>query len=148
MQDIPFEVFAACRARDLPTLCLAVEGLRTHLRPVRITVATARQNFRAFQKALGRSVELADEDELIPDMTLDSIRSMPIPSFPRGAGWYFQQLLKYSWCFKNPEIGHYLVWDADTVLLRPLDFFDDQGRVLMTKSSEYHPPYFATFEQL
>lgn len=147
-QDLPFEVFTACRSRDLVTLRYAVERLRIHLQPVNIVIATAHENFSLFEKALGGAVQLVDEDKLIPGMTLAGIRKLPIQYFPRAAGWYFQQLLKYAWCFQNTNIGHYLVWDADTILLQPLDFFDEQGRMLMTKSKEYHAPYFKTFEKL
>jgi hypothetical protein len=148
MEDIPFEVFTACRSRDLVTLRYAVERLRRHLAPESIIVATAHENFSAFEKVLGATVKLVDEDQLIPGMTLTGIRSLPIQYFPRAAGWYFQQLLKYAWCFQNGAVGHYLVWDADTILLKPLDFFDGEGRMLMTKSREYHAPYFETFERL
>jgi len=148
MQDIPFEVFTACRSRDLVTLCYVVEHLRTHLKPKNIVIATAHKNFVSFEKVLGAPVSLVDEDKLIPSMTLASIRQLPIQFFPRAAGWYFQQLLKYAWCYQNAGIGHYLVWDADTIPLKPLNFFDEQGRTLMTKASEYHAPYFATFERL
>jgi hypothetical protein len=147
-RDIPFEIFTACRSRDLVTLRYAVERLQTHLEPENIVVATAHENFSRFERVLGTAVKLVDEDKLIPGMTLASVRQLPIQSFPRAAGWYFQQLLKYAWCFRNTPIGHYLIWDADTILLKPLDFFDEQGRILMTKSSEYHAPYFETFEKL
>jgi hypothetical protein len=147
-RDIPFEVFTACRRRDLVTLRYAVERLRTHLEPKDIVVATARKNFGPFERALGSAVKLVDEDELIPGMTLAGIRHLSIQYFPRAAGWYFQQLLKYAWCFQNASIAHYLVWDADTILLKPLSFFDEQGRLLMTKSKEYHAAYFETFEKL
>src|ERR1700678_3704037 len=130
MEAIPFEVFTACRGRDLITLQYAVEHLRKHLAPEKIVVATAHDNFRAFEKALGADVELVDEDKLIPGMTLAGIRRLPIQYFPRAAGWYFQQLLKYAWCFQNAAAGHYLVWDADTIPLKPLDFFDGEGRML------------------
>ena len=148
IEAIPFEVFAACKGNDLVTLRYAIERLRLHLKPQSINIATAHKNFGSFEKVLGSSVNLVDEDKLIPDMTLDALRQLPVPFFPRAAGWYFQQLLKYAWCFQNPKVGHYLIWDADTILLKPLDFFDEQGRVLMTKATEYHAPYFAVFEKL
>ncbi len=148
MEHPPFEVFIPCRKRDLVTLRHAVDGLRRHLGPLNIVVATARKDFRAFEQAFGATVTLVDENELIPQMTLAQIQALPLPHFPRAAGWYFQQLLKYAWSFQNTGNGYFLIWDADTILLRPLSFFDAEGRVIMTQATEYHAPYFATFEKL
>jgi hypothetical protein len=146
--DPPFEIFTACRKRDLVTLGHAVNGFRKHLKFENIVVATGHENFGSFERVLGTAVTLIDEDSLIPGMTLDQVRKLKIPFFPQAAGWYFQQLLKYAWSFQNSQVRHFLIWDADTVLLRPLSFFDEENRVLMTKATEYHALYFETFERL
>jgi hypothetical protein len=91
---------------------------------------------------------LLDENELIPDMRLDDLRKHPLPFFPAGAGWYFQQFLKWAFASVCSPYEGYLVWDADTILLRPLSFQDTQGKTLLTPSTEYHEPYFQTFEAL
>jgi hypothetical protein len=41
-----------------------------------------------------------------------------------------------------------LIWDADTVPLRPMRFFDESGRMLLTKATEHHTPYFETYRRL
>jgi len=126
----------------------AVEGLRKHLGPLTIVVATARKDFPSFEQAFGATVTLVDEDELIPQMTLAQIKALPLPHFPKAAGWYFQQLLKYAWSLQETGNRSFLIWDADTILLRPLSFSDAEGRVIMTQATEYHAPYFETFERL
>lgn len=42
---------------------------------------------------------------------------------------------------------YYLVWDADSIPLRRLEFFKD-SKVLFEKSAEFHKPYFDTLEAL
>lgn len=64
-------------------------------------------------------------------------------------GWYYQQLLK----LYAPEVVEnlttkYLVVDADTVFLRPVEFFDEVGRTLFAPASEFHMPYFEHMARL
>jgi len=79
---------------------------------------------------------------------LAELQKINRPHFPRAAGWYFQQLLKLQFAFLHPDDDYYLIWDADTVPLRPLQFFDHDGRMLLTKAAEYHLPYFETYQRL
>lgn len=63
-------------------------------------------------------------------------------------GWYLQQFIKLyavSACEPNELV---LIWDADTVPIRPLNFIDAQGKLVYYKSDEYHPPYFETIARL
>jgi Family of unknown function (DUF6492) len=141
------EIVTACLPRDLHILRLGIAQLRRFLSIDSVHVIAPSWNFEKFRHVLGSDVELIDEDELIPTMTLAKLRELPSPCFPQGAGWYFQQLLKlvFAYCGRQE---HYLIWDADTILLQPVEFFDSQGRALYTKSEEYHPPYFETYRRL
>jgi hypothetical protein len=114
----------------------------------KLHVLAARQNFPAFARALGPDVALLDEDTFVPGLTLAQMRTLAEPGFPQGAGWYFQQFLKFGFAFQETGDDHYLIWDADTVPLRPLEFFDDEGRMLFTTATEHHRPYFETYQNL
>jgi hypothetical protein len=62
------------------------------------------------------------------------------------SGWLFQQLLKYGVAqFISTE--HYLVIDADTILIKP-QRFDVNGRPLLLHSDEFNEPYFRVLERL
>lgn len=144
----PLEVVTAALPRHLGILRRTVRGLREFAPVKTIHVITAGKNFRRFRAALGGDVELLDEDTLIPDMTLAALRAFNGPSFPQAAGWYFQQYLKLAFAFRPSTDSHFLIWDADTIPLRPLRFFDDDGRMMFVKSAEYHEPYFANYRHL
>jgi Family of unknown function (DUF6492) len=144
----PLDIVCACRAKDLPVLKLTAENLRRFVPFKSLRVYTLGSNFREFAAALGPDVVMMDEDKAIDGMTLEHLRRFPETGFPQGAGWYFQQFLKLSFAFTETENDYYLVWDADTIPLRPLQFFDDQGRMLFTKSTEHHLPYFETYKNL
>lgn len=144
----PLDIVTACRAADVNVLKVTLAGLIRHVPFRQLHVFTAARNFPALRQALGNDVALIDEDQAIPGMTLDKLRQLSLPGFPKGAGWYFQQLLKYCFCFSTVEDDHFLIWDADTVPLRDLRFFDDSGRMLLAVSDEDHSPYFETYRQL
>jgi hypothetical protein len=144
----PLDVVTACHIKNLPILQLAAQNLPQFVPFKKLHVITARANFLAFAKALGPDVALIDEDTFIPGLTLAQLRTLAEPGFPKGAGWYFQQFLKFGFAFKETGDDHYLIWDADTVPLRPMEFFDGQGRMLFTKAGEHHRPYFETYRKL
>ena len=68
------------------------------------------------------------------------------------AGWYYQQLLKlYAHHVIHDLMDNYLIWDSDTVLLKPTAFFhNDYGeiRALFAISPEYNPPYMEHMKRL
>ncbi len=144
----PIDIVTACRAVDLPILRLAAPSLRRFVSTGVIHVFTARSNFPKFRRALGGEVALHDEDTAIPGMTLAQLKTLALPGFPGGAGWYFQQLLKYSFSQGPGQGDHYLIWDADTIPLRPMTFFENDGRMRFTIAEEEHPPYFESYRRL
>lgn len=142
------DVVSTCIRRDLRVYRSTCESLRRHLPDARIHVITKAPDFAAFRKRCGSDLVLIDEREVLDDLSLDDLRQFPMPSFPQGAGWYFQQFLKFGFHRLSDAGDHFLVWDADTVLLRPLEFVDDLGRSIFVKGAEHHQPYFETFEAL
>lgn len=63
-------------------------------------------------------------------------------------GWYFQQFLKMSYA-KICEEEAYLVWDADTIPLVPISFYDQgNNKYIFTLKSEYNKPYFETMKKI
>jgi hypothetical protein len=142
------DIVTACRAVDLRILRMTFAALKQHVPLHRLHVITAQANFPKFRRALGKEVVLVNEDTFIPGMTLEALRKLPLAGFPQGAGWYFQQLLKFRFCFCEPGEDHYLIWDADTIPLRPLEFFNEKEAMLFTIAEEEHPPYFETYRKL
>jgi len=142
------QVVSACIARDLPVYRVTFQSLRRFLPDAEIHVITRKQDFPRFREACGSELHLWDEATLLPGMTLGQLRELPLPFFPKGAGWYFQQFLKYAFVDVSNQDDYYLIWDADTVLLRPLEFFDEDGKPIYTSAVEHHLPYFETFKNL
>ena len=148
LAERPLTVITACRVNDLPILEITARQLRKTVPFQALQVVAPDRDCRQICKQLGSDVRVIPENEFIPGMTIEAIRNLPIFGFPGAAGWYFQQLIKLQFAFCEPEDDYYLIWDADTVPLRPMRFFDAEGRALLTRATEYHAPYFETYRTL
>lgn len=142
------QVVTTCRAYDLAMLELALPRLRQHLPFKNLTVIAPNQDCKIIRRRLGAAVEVIPEDGFLPGMNLRELRALPRFDFPKNAGWYFQQFLKLQFAHIAPEDDFYLIWDADTIPLQPISFFDADGKMLLTRAEEFHAPYFETYRRL
>lgn len=62
-------------------------------------------------------------------------------------GWYYQQFLKMAYSVIC-EDEYYMSWDADTLPLRDISMFDENGKPYFDVKSEYIPGYFNTIKRL
>jgi hypothetical protein len=89
---------------------------------------------------------LLDEDKIIEEnidlQFIENIIQKRIGSSNK-AGWYYQQFLKMAACNLPSIENHYLIWDSDTLMLGPLDFFDKDEKILINPKTENHIPYFS-----
>lgn len=144
----PLTVVASCRVRDLPVLRIAARRLPATVPFKELVVVMPDADCAWAQRKLGPLARVVPENNFVPGVTLAALRALPVQGFPMAAGWYFQQLLKLQFAFHEPEDDYFLIWDADTVPLRPMRFFDADGRMLLTKAGEHHAHYFATYRRL
>jgi hypothetical protein len=142
------QIVSTCLLRDLNVYKTTFKSLRKHIPGAELHVITRRQDFPRFSEACGADLQLWDESTLLATMTMEELKQVPLPFFPRGAGWYFQQFLKLAFVDVSNDDDYFLIWDADTVLLKALDFFSPDGLPYYTRASENHHPYFETFEKL
>ena len=130
----------------------AIRSLALYSAAQSFYLITEKNNFRWFEelRAEGFPIILFDEDTLIPSVDLRAIKDFLSKkgANPERAGWYFQQFLKMAVC-DLPEISeHYLIWDSDTIMLQPIQFFSPEGTVFIKSKLEIHDPYFETYRNL
>ncbi len=75
--------------RDLNVLDLACEKIRRFIPLKQLHMITARRDFDSFALALGPEVVLPDGDLMIDGVTLQSLKTIPLPVFPRGRAGIF-----------------------------------------------------------
>jgi hypothetical protein len=69
-------------------------------------------------------------------------------ALPARRGWYLQQLIKLEALNRASHLDRILIWDADTVPLKEISFFDSNGNCRYFFGSENHLPYFENIYRL
>ena len=64
--------------------------------------------------------------------------------------WYYQQIIKISFIINNKicNKNNLVLWDADTLILKKINFFKKNKSISYANLFEYHKPYFFTCEKL
>ncbi|MCR5734280.1 MAG: hypothetical protein K6G22_06740 [Lachnospiraceae bacterium] len=62
-------------------------------------------------------------------------------------GWYYQQFLKMQYS-RICDDEYYMAWDIDTVPLRKVEMFTEDGHPCFDLKTEYQPGYFKTIKKL
>lgn len=65
----------------------------------------------------------------------------------KRTGWYIQQFIKMGYS-RICEDDYYLLWDSDTVPVRNIKLFDENGIPFLDCKTEYHKPYFDTISKI
>ncbi len=117
----------------------------------KIYIVTNKNNFgRLGHLHTFPNVELLDENDLVPELNFGIVHECMKKKGerrPNCVGWYFQQLLKFAFAKSKWAKEYYLTWDADTLPLNTISFFDG-NQPLFTKKIENHEPYFNTMKRI
>ena len=107
-----------------------------------ILITNTNLNF-SFNKG---SIIIINEDLLLPKINLNKLFIDLGINITDRIGWYEQKFLKmeYSKICKN---DYYLLWDSDTIPIKPVRMFDNNKPIFDMKK-EHHSPYFITLDKL
>lgn len=96
-----------------------------------------------------KDVIFIDENNLIKGLTYKNIEQKIKEIFnPHySGGWYFQQFIKMGFAISTYAKEYYLIWDADTIPLSEITFFENEN-ILFNPKKEFHPQYFRTIKNL
>jgi Family of unknown function (DUF6492) len=140
--DVSFVIVIPALASHLEVLFVSIPKLRALYGTIPVVITPSP---RTLARLTGDGIEVLP-DRAYASLTKEMVRDR-LPNAKKGlAGWYYQQLLKYDIVLATGA-DRVLVLDADTVLLSHVPFPRGSDAPLPS-SSEYHAPYFASFEAL
>lgn len=144
-----YDVIIPVAAKDISFVPRVIKYIRKNLYGVdNIYIITNKSNF---SKTLLKNHDciLLDEDSLLPGLYFLKTKEL-LEKLNKNisVGWYFQQFLKYAFGLSEYATKYYLSWDADTLPLREIRFFDQKEKPLFTKKYEYNENYFITIKKL
>ncbi len=147
----PIDVVFITHPKDLRTLPLAINGIKTHGKNIRRIIVVSEQkltedaewfdeNLYPFSKE-AVALEIFNNDWEQMQAYMDESQSR--------IGWIYQQFLKLYAPFVIPGLSSsVLVIDADTIFLKETEFIDNDGHALFNPGTEYHMPYFEHAKRL
>lgn len=144
----PDLVVSVCHPRHLRVWRVAAPRILAAVEP-ESAVLVVPDHARATFVAASPSEFVVETDSRYAAPFMDSLRERVRFAGPGGSlGWYLQQLLKLAVLRTAPTGQRALIWDSDTVPLRPLRFFDDDGAPRFYAGTEVHGPYFTATRAL
>lgn len=150
---IQFDVVIPVVYKDFSFLKKVIKYICLNLCPMHIFIVTNGKMARFLPKEiLNNSLcIIIDENSLVKGLSYTKLNDI-IKKQNRehtNTGWFYQQFLKMGFSLSEYcTLDYYLSWDADTLPLQKIDFFDKNGHPYFTMKTEYHKPYFAAIKTL
>ena len=108
-----------------------------------------------FKKKISNiNCEIVDEDTIITFKRFKKIANKYLKKknyfkeIQSRLSWYYQQVLKLSFVlnFINKKKKPIIIWDADTIILKKILFFEKNNSINYGTTSEFHKAYYKTNE--
>jgi len=151
MEKKQFDIIIPVSYKDCGILKKTIRWVRKNIETQGVLyVITSESCFSDFPSSFRKEhhVELIDENKMLDSLTFGRVRSLLARHNKANmTGWYFQQFLKMGFALTQYAKGYYLIWDADTIPLQRLSFFDEDT-ILFNPKKEHHQPYFDTITRL
>lgn len=140
------EVIIMVTERDISLLKIGIKYIKRNINAARYICIGKKNLERIVKDEL--ECEFIDENKLMEGLTYEKIRQLLKDRGDSGkrTGWYFKQLLNFAYSYYT-NASYYIAWDADTIPLHPISFYDGDAPVFMIKK-EYHKPYFDSIDRL
>jgi hypothetical protein len=139
-------ICVACK-RDIGVWKIASLYIPEYIYANKYEVIVPDNEVNVFKNHTNPKFEVVCESTYLNGIDLEFVRDHLI-NYKELAGWYLQQFIKINACRLGDESDVYLVWDADTVPLKKLEFFDSVGRLKYFKGTENHTDYFNTIHKI
>jgi hypothetical protein len=129
----------------LPVLRHVIDGLLKWGIAEEVFLVVPARQLDGFAHLGSSRTQVIPEEEVIGNFSLGAIGDRLGP-YRWRAGWYLQQFVKLGFA-RITRDEHYVIWDADTIPLEPIDLVKN-GRCQINVSKEFHPPYFQVIREL
>lgn len=139
--------------RDIPLIIENYNNFKKIYKDVKIYIICPSQDFLEFEERLNyEEIKILKEEDLISFNEFNDIfkkLSLEIQyksEFQKRINWYYQQVLKISFVLKfiDKERKSIIIWDADTIILKKIDFFENDISIMYGNFNEFHKSYFIT----
>jgi hypothetical protein len=140
-------------ARDIPIILENYHCFKKFYKSFKIFIICPSNQIKEFKEKLNfKEFYFLNEDSIISFQEFNtvfeeqSILKDYQSLFRERLGWYYQQVLKLSFILDFVEINReeVIIWDADTVILKKINFFKNGKSIKYGTLFEFHKHYFKT----
>lgn len=148
-----YDVIIPVAFKDYDFLSKSCKYLSENLGSDKFYILTDGKMQKFLPKAIRKDPKfvVVDENSLIEDLTFERVHKL-ICSLGRKhtrTGWYYQQFLKMAFALSTYCINdYYMSWDADTIPVRKMSFFNDNDKPFFSMKYEFQKQYFDVMERL
>jgi FkbM family methyltransferase len=134
---------SVCSKKDIETWTVAAEYIIRNIESKSFMLIVPQDSLGDFIRRTPSEIQVISEEEVIPSSFLKIIEEHLDPTTVQSTrgGWIYQQFLKMQGAIDSQK-DRIALWDADTVPLKKISFFDDKNRARFYTSNEHHRPYF------
>lgn len=148
MKETGYDLVVPIVKKDLESFNMALKYWMKYLPIKRIVLVGKKDIEREVNKYGTENIIFFDEEQLLPynevcraiEMVSDNEKCK------RRTGWYLQQFLKMKYATICQD-EYYLIWDSDTIPLKPIIMFDGEVPFFDVKM-EFQKAYFDTISKL
>jgi hypothetical protein len=144
-QPLLAEIISVCTVKDIDVWTVASKHIVQFIQAERYTVIVPDDELALFSSVTFAPYQVKPESHFIGNAKDRIIKKLDKNNQHR-VGWYLQQFVKIAAVLQNDASSTVLIWDADTVPLKPLEFTDAQGRLIYYQDEEYRRSYFDFIE--
>ena len=142
---------------NIPIIINNYQKLKSFYEDFNIFVICPKKDFKYFKKKLKfNEFTIISEDKIIPFPQFEKIfhrlsKKYRFKSlFKERLSWYYQQVLKLAFAFYFLQKFHkkVILWDADTIIAKKIEFFSGDFSRKFGTFTEFHKSYFETNKAL
>lgn len=140
------EVISVCSAKDIDVWTVAAKKIVQFIAAKHYTVIVPDAQVQMFAAVTEAPYQVKPESQFVGDLKVKITQTLT-PENQDRVGWYLQQFVKISAVLTHDDRDVVLIWDADTVPLKRLEFINSNGQFIYYKGDEYRKSYFDFIER-
>ena len=140
------EVISVCSAKDIDVWTVAAKKIVQFIAAKQYTVIVPDAQVQMFSDVTEAPYQVKPESQFVGDLKVKITQTLT-PENQDRVGWYLQQFVKISAVLAHEDRDVALIWDADSVPLKKLEFINSNGQFIYYKGDEYRKSYFDFIER-
>jgi hypothetical protein len=141
-----FQVISVCSSKDIDVWTVAAKHVIQFIDADSYLVIVPDKEVELFSAVTCEPYQVKPESDYVGNAKERISQKLDAANQHR-VGWYLQQFVKISAVLARNDGDVVLIWDADTVPLKPLEFIDANGQLVYYRGEEFRKSYFDFLER-